>query len=89
MSTAKYLTKAQAARQFGVSTRTIDRLRRDGELVWMRTRGGHVRIEAAAVDAYEARQTAAATRRATIPALDEARAEKAAARAAGADRPVA
>ncbi len=88
MPTAKYLTKAQAARQLGVCTRTTDRLRRDGEFVWMRTRGGHVRIEAAAVDAYEARQKAAATRQATIPGLDEVRAEKAAALADKDERPI-
>jgi hypothetical protein len=79
MATSKYLTKRETALRFDVSTRTIDRLRAEGELEWMPVRGC-VRITVASIEAYEQRQNqhayAAGGDPFAIPALEAIRAEK-------------
>jgi excisionase family DNA binding protein len=85
-----YLSRKDAARRLGCSTRTIDRLREEGELEEF-TVGSRVVIEIASILAYEQRQrarrkpaTPAEDFQARFPirALEEIRAAKAARRAA-------
>lgn len=85
-----HLSRKDAARRLGCSTRTIDRLREDGELEESTVRS-RVVIEIASILAYEQRQrakrkpaTPAEDFRARFPvrALEEIRAAKAANRAA-------
>lgn len=84
----KYLDRAAAAELLQVSTKTIDRLRKSGELPWFNVLGG-VRIPRAAVEDYVERGLAAAAPAVVevtepsfpIPALEQVRREKAARRA--------
>ena len=92
METKTELKKKDAANWLDVSTRTIDRLRADGELEASRVRGG-VRIEIASLQAYKDRQRKLAREKQQrqdgggsivelfpIAGVDDLRAQKAAAR---------
>ena len=81
------LTRSEAAERLRVSIKTIDRLGKKGEFDRFRVgaKDGSVRLTAASVSAYELRQLAKylpQEERFAIPLVDQARASKAAARAA-------
>lgn len=78
-SSAFYLSRGGAAARLAVSTRTIDRLRKEGELQWIRV-GRTIRIDLHSMEAYEGRQrlyaatdTTRPVSRLPIPALDDTR----------------
>jgi excisionase family DNA binding protein len=87
------LSRRETAAYLGMSLKTVDRLRDNGEIDWFEI-GAAVRIELASIDAYKERQREARRRKQrgtsglvqskfelelNIPALDEARAQRAAA----------
>jgi hypothetical protein len=91
MDESGYMSKQKAATWLDASEKTIDRMRKAGELEWILVRG-RVRVEAASLEAYVARQkertnaAPPAPKRLPVRALDEIRAAKLAARAAAAAR---
>lgn len=52
MDPENLITRKQAATRAGVDVRTVDYWRRAGKLKTYRTRGRHVRIDPAQLDAY-------------------------------------
>ena len=91
--TSSELSRRETAACLGVSLKTVDRLRDAGEIDWFGI-GAAVRVELASIDAYKERQREARRRKQRgtsglaqskfelelkIPALDEARAQRAAA----------